>query len=168
MNFVLNKCYYIDIVILYCNQGEREPYDNNNIIISEVAASNMTSLPQEFDASGFPSLRPYLNYLLENGVAEHVKVKWGRSERYVINIDGKKFKYKGGHDINKNLGKNIIALYISMSNKSSNTNKNITDLIANLKKVNEGQLKTLDKYLSQINLKKLTELLINYVPERRF
>ena len=72
----------------------------------------MTSLPQEFDASGIPSLRPYLNYLLENGAAKHVKVKWGKSERYVIIIDCKKHQYRGGLDINKNLGKKIVAIYI--------------------------------------------------------
>ena len=44
----------------------------------------MTSIPQEFDASRIPSLRPYLNSLLENGLAEHVNVKWGKGERYVI------------------------------------------------------------------------------------
>ena len=68
------------------------------------AASNMTTLPQEFDDSGIPSLRPYLNSLLENGLAEHVKVKWGKSERYVIIIEGKTYQYSGGHNINKHLG----------------------------------------------------------------
>ena len=91
--------------------------------MSEVAASNMTILPQEFDASGIPSLLSCLNSLLENGAAQHVKVKWGKSERYVINIDGKRYAYKGGHDNNKNLGKKIRALHISMSDKSSNKNK---------------------------------------------
>ena len=52
-----------------------------------------------------------------------MQVKWGRSERYVIIIEGKKFLYKGGHDINKNLGKKIVALSISMSDKGSNKNK---------------------------------------------
>ena len=80
-----------------------------------MAASNVTILPQEFDASGIPSLRPYLNYFLENGAAQHVKVKWGKSERYVIIIGGKKFQYEGGHDVNKNLKKKIVSLYISMS-----------------------------------------------------
>ena len=81
----------------------REPdYNKNNIIISEVAASNMTSLPQELDDSGNPSLLSRLNYLLENGAAEHVKVKWGKSERYVIMIKGKKYQYKGGNN-NKTL-----------------------------------------------------------------
>ena len=80
-------------------------YNNNNIIISEAATSNMIDPPQEFDASGIPSVRPYLNYLLENGAAEHVKVKWGNGERYVTMIEGKKYTYKGGHDINKNRGK---------------------------------------------------------------
>jgi len=81
-----------------------------------MAASDMTDPPQEFDASGIPSLRPYLNSLIENGLAEHVKVKWGKSERDVIIIEGKKYQYKGGDDI-KNLGKKIVAIYISVSNK---------------------------------------------------
>ena len=51
----------------------------------------MTNPPQEFDASGIPSVRPSINYLLENGAAEHVKVKWGKGERYVIMIEGKKY-----------------------------------------------------------------------------
>ena len=72
----------------------------------------MTILPQEFHDSATPSLRPYLNSLLENGVSEHVKVQWGKSERYVIIIDGKKYPYKGGHDINKNLGKDGQYIYI--------------------------------------------------------
>ena len=54
-----------------------------------------------------------------------------------------------------------------MSNKSSNKNEYITDLIANLKKVNSWQLKTFEIDLSQINIKKLTELLITHVPERK-
>ena len=71
----------------------------------------MTSLPQELDASGIPSLRPYLNSSFENWLVEHVK--WGKTERYVIIIDGKRLQYKVGHDINKNLGKKIIAVYIN-------------------------------------------------------
>ena len=67
----------------------------------------MTILPQEFDASGIPSLRPDLNSLLENGVAQHFKVKWGKSERYVIIIDGKEYQYKGWHDINKILERKL-------------------------------------------------------------
>ena len=62
----------------------------------------MTILPQEFDASGIPSLRQYLNSLLEIGSVDHVKVTWGKSERYVIIIESKKFQYKVGHDINTN------------------------------------------------------------------
>ena len=73
----------------------------------------------------------------------------------------------GGHKINKNLGKKIVTLYIRVSNKSSNRNKYITDLIANLKKVNSGQLKTFEIDLSQINIKNLTELLITHVPDRK-
>ena len=58
--------------------------------------------------------------MIENGVAEDVKVKWGKSERYVIVSGGKRNPYKDGRDINNNLGKKIIALYIIMSDKSSN------------------------------------------------
>ena len=49
---------------------------------------------QEFDASGIPSLRPYSNYLLQHGAAEHVKVKWGKGERYVIIVEGKNIYIK--------------------------------------------------------------------------
>ena len=52
-----------------------------------------------------------------------------------------------------------MSLHISMSDKSSNKNNYITELIANLKEVNEGQLQNLDVDLSQIDLKRLTELL---------
>ena len=82
-------------------------------------------------------------------------------------INGKKYPYKGGRQISKNLWKKIVSVYKGMSAKSSNQNKYITDLIANLKKVNSGQLKTLEIDLSQINIKKLTELLITHVPERK-
>ena len=61
----------------------------------------MTILPQEFDASGIPSLRPYLNSLLKKWLAEQVKVKWGKSERYVIIIGGKTYPYKGGTILTK-------------------------------------------------------------------
>ena len=37
---------------------------------------------------------------------------------------GKKHQYKGGHDISKNLGSKIVALY-SMSDKSSNKKQKI-------------------------------------------
>ena len=53
-------------------------------------------LPQEFDASGIPSLRPYLNYSLEDGLAEHVKLNWGKSERYAIIIDNKNINIEVG------------------------------------------------------------------------
>ena len=79
----------------------------------------MTNPPQESDASGIPPLRPYLHYLLENGAADHVKVKWGKGGPYVITMEGKKYPYKGGHDINKNLGGKMVNTYL-MSNKSSN------------------------------------------------
>ena len=85
-----------------------------------MAASNMAMIKQEFNSSGLPSLKPYLDYLLENGAAKHVTVRWGQGYRKVIFIEGKKYQYKGGHDINKNLKNKITALYISMSSKSSN------------------------------------------------
>ena len=87
--------------------------DYNNSIISEVAASNLIDPPQEFDASGSPSLRPYVNSWIENGLVEQVKVKLGKSERDVIMIDGKKYPYKGGHDINTNLGKKLVSIFIT-------------------------------------------------------
>ena len=92
MNFLSKDWNLYCIIILYSNQGKREPYNknNNSFVVSEVAASNMTSVPQEFDASGIPSLQPNLDSFLETGAAEHVKVKWGKSERYVIIIGGKK------------------------------------------------------------------------------
>ena len=55
-----------------------------------------------------PSVKPYLDYLLENGAANHEKVKWGKSERWVIVIGGKKYQYKGGDNINKNLKIKIV------------------------------------------------------------
>ena len=71
---------------------------------------------------GHPSVKNCLNYLLENGHAEHVNVKWGNGHRNVIIIEGKKYQYKGGDAFNKNLENTISALYISMSNKASNKN----------------------------------------------
>ena len=62
-------------------------------------------IKQEFDSSGIPSLNPYLNDLLDNGAAKHVKVKWSKSERYVIIIDGKKYQYKGEDAVDQKLRK---------------------------------------------------------------
>ena len=56
----------------------------------------MTILPQEFDASEIPSLRPCLNSFLENGFAEDVKVTWGKSERYEIIIGVKSSNIRAG------------------------------------------------------------------------
>ena len=84
----------------------------------------MAMIKQTFDASGLPSMKPYLDYLLENRAAEHVKVRWGKGYRWVIKIGGKNYQYKGGDEINKNLKKKIVSLYISMSQSSNqNTNK---------------------------------------------
>ena len=54
-----------------------------------MAASNMAEIQQEFNASGIQPLRPYLHILLANAVAEHVQVKWGKSDRWVLKIGGK-------------------------------------------------------------------------------
>ena len=67
----------------------------------------MTMIQQEFRADGLPSSRPYLQYILDHGAAEHVKVKWGKSYRWVIKIGGKKYSYKGGHEIKKNLKRKL-------------------------------------------------------------
>ena len=61
--------------------------------------SNMTMLQQEFDAWGLPSLRPYLNYLIDNGVAEHKLVKWGKSQRWVVIIGGKNTNIRVGMNL---------------------------------------------------------------------
>ena len=83
----------------------------------------MTSLPQELDGSGNLSLPSCLNYVLENGAAQHVKGKWGKSERYVVIIKVKKYVYTGGNTFNKTLENRIKALCISMSKKTLNKNK---------------------------------------------
>ena len=80
----------------------------------------MTMIKQEFRADGLPSLRPYLQYLLDNGAAEHVKVKWGNSYRWVIKIGGKTYQYQGGDEFNNSLKNKIVSLYIEMENKSLN------------------------------------------------
>ena len=80
----------------------------------------MTMIKQEFRADGLPSLRPYLQYLLDNGAAEHVKVKWGNSYRWVIKIGGKKYPYKGGDEFNNSLKKKIVSLYIEMEDNILN------------------------------------------------
>ena len=81
----------------------------------------MTNLPQEFDASGIPSLRPYLNTLLENGLDEDVK--WGKSERYVIIIEGRNINIRAGTTVINIMEIKVIAIYITMSNESSNKSK---------------------------------------------
>ena len=105
----------------------------------------MTSLPQELDDSGNTSLLSCLNYSLENGAAHHVKVKWGKSERYVIVIEGKQYQYSGGHNINKNLGKKIKALYISMSDKSSNKKQNTDSINVSLEFDDDGDRTWINK-----------------------
>ena len=72
----------------------------------------MATIKQEFDSSGIPSMKPYLDYLLENGAAKHVTIRWGQSYRKVIVIGGKRYQYKGGDNINRNLKNKIVPLYI--------------------------------------------------------
>ncbi len=59
-----------------------------------------------------------LDELLENGLAKHVNVKWGKGHRNVIIIGGKKYQYKGGLKFNKKLISVILSLYIDMPDKS--------------------------------------------------
>ena len=90
--------------ILYKNQKIKA---NQIIIILSYSEngqfSNMTMLQQEFDAWGLPSLRPYLKYLIDNGVAELKLVQWGKCHRWAVIIGSKKYQYKGGHEFNKSL-----------------------------------------------------------------
>ena len=90
-------------------------------------------IKQERNSSGLPSMKPYLDYLLEKGATKHVTVRWGQSYRKVIFIEGKKYQYKGGHDINKNLKNKSAALYISMSSKPSKQNTTTGNLNVDLK-----------------------------------
>ena len=77
-------------------------------------------LQQEFTKDGLPSLRPYFKYLINNEIAEHKKVSWGKKghERWVVVIQGKKYQYRGGDNFNKSLRNKIVSLYISMSDSS--------------------------------------------------
>ena len=91
-----------------------------------MAASNTkpgAMLQQEFDAWGLPSLRPYLNYLIDNKVAEHKLVQWGKGQRWCVIIGGKKYQYKGGHEFNKSLKNKIVSLYIDTTMSSKQKNK---------------------------------------------
>ena len=70
-----------------------------------------------------PTGEEILQYLLEAGEAQYpVQIKWGKGYRNVVIFQGKKYQYKGSGKINKRLLKSILPLYISMSDKSSNTN----------------------------------------------
>ena len=84
---------------------------------------------QEFDAWGLPSLRPYLNYLIDNGAAEHKLVQWGKGQRWAVIIGGKKYQYKGGHEFNKSLKNKIVSLYIGMAESSKQKTKKIVIMI---------------------------------------
>ena len=79
-----------------------------------MAASNMAEIKQEFDSS---AVRLHLEYLKQNGAADHVKVKWGKGYIWVVKLGGKPYPYKGGLEFNMNLKKKIVSLYIDMSKK---------------------------------------------------
>ena len=102
-----------------------------------MAASNMA----------MPGMKPYLDYLLENGAAKHVTVRWGQSYRKVIIIGGKQYQYKGGDNINRNLENTIVPLYISMSSKPSkqNTNTIKDDAATKIQKLYKANKQTLNK-----------------------
>ena len=122
MNYHLNKQYlhYIREIIYY-----------NNFVISEIAFSDMTTFKDvsvKKYLSDVQSVKPYLDYLLDNGTVKQEIVKWGNGSRNVIIIDGKKYQYKGGHDINKNLKNKIVTLYILMAAESSKEKQITSDV----------------------------------------
>ena len=82
-------------------------------------------LQQEFDAWGLPSLRPYLQDLIDHGVVEHKLIKWGKGQRWAVIIGGKTYQYKGGHEFNKSLKNKIVSLYIGMAESSKQKQKKI-------------------------------------------
>ena len=56
----------------------KEPYNksnrqNNNSAVSEVAASNMTTIKQECEANGITTMKPYIDYSLQ--VAQQIMSK---------------------------------------------------------------------------------------------
>jgi hypothetical protein len=85
-----------------------------------------------------------LQYLLDAGEAQFVEVKWGKGHRNVVLFKGKKYQYKGGANLNKNLLKSILPLYISMSEKSSIHNTNTIK--------NEAATKIIGAFNKRINL----------------
>ena len=75
----------------------------------------MTMIQQEFRADGLPSLKPYLNYLIDHGAAEQVNVKWGKGHRNVIVIMSSLLgvntcQYTGGNEFNNRLNKTVVSL----------------------------------------------------------
>ena len=55
-----------------------------------------------------------LDYLISQNLAEYKEIKWGSGFRNVVIIEGKKYQYKGGSNINNGLQKNINPLYIEL------------------------------------------------------
>ena len=107
--------------ILYKNQKIKA---NQIIIILSYSEngrfSNMTMLQQEFDAWGLPSLRPYLKYVIDNEVAEHNLVKWGKGQRWAVSIGIKTTNIR--EDMSLINPSKIVSLYIGMSESSNQKN----------------------------------------------
>ena len=74
--------------------------NNNNNVVSNM--TNMAEIPQELDKPGLPSVKPYLDYIKQHGVATREYVGyWGKrcyNYRWVIRIEGNTYTYKGGHE----------------------------------------------------------------------
>ena len=117
-------------------------------------------LRQEFTKDGLPSMRPYLQYLLDRDIVKHDKIKWGKTERQVIITGGKKYQYKGGDEINKNLKKKIVSLYIDMFESSNRKSKNSKDTYRStikeqLEKLKTNSIQNVKVDLTKINIQTL-------------
>jgi hypothetical protein len=64
-----------------------------------------------------------LTELINKDILKHVKMPWGKSERYGFIVNDKRHQYNG-KTINKNLENIINALYIDMSGKRLNKKNN--------------------------------------------
>lgn len=74
-------------------------------------------------ADGMLSLKPYIDYLLDDGAATHVKHMWGKRDRYVISIGGKTNLYTSCHEIKNSLNNKRVSCYIDMEDNSFNKNQ---------------------------------------------
>ena len=85
-------------------------------------------------------------------------------------IGGKRFQYIGGHDVSKNLRKKIIALYISMRNKSSNKETVSADISAPDDEDDDNKYGTktpLSKPARPLRLKTQTKVIENWVKQNK-